>query len=96
MNIPLFVKYFMLSEMTALLSCESKKENVDKSSTSNGTAKWKSQQVRIKKKKKKIITAVKSKKRITRCWSEMYVFSFCSKNSGVYTGNYIVLIHKKI
>jgi len=51
MNIPFFVKYFMLSEITALLSCESKKEKVEKSSTSNGTVKCKTQHVRLKKKK---------------------------------------------
>lgn len=32
-ELPFFVKYFMLSEITALLSCESKKEKVEKSST---------------------------------------------------------------
>jgi len=39
----------MLSEITAVLSCESKKEKVEKSCTSNGTAKCKIQRVRLKK-----------------------------------------------
>lgn len=84
----------MSSEITALLSCESKKEKVEKSSTSNGTAKRKTNQVRLK--KRKIITTANPRKVVTRCGSEMYVSSFCSKNNGIYTGNYIVLIHKKI
>lgn len=50
-NIPFLVKYFMLSEITALLSCESKKEKVEKSCTSNGTAKCKTGYVRCKKEK---------------------------------------------
>lgn len=41
----------MLSEITALLSCESKKEKVEKSCTSNGTAKCKTGYVRLKKEK---------------------------------------------
>lgn len=56
----------MLSEITALLSCESKKEKVEKSCTSNGTAKCKTGYVRCK--KRKIVSNSQSEKNSYQMW----------------------------
>lgn len=56
----------MLSEITALLSCESKKEKVEKSCTSNGTAKCKTGYVRCK--KRKTVSNSQSEKNSYQMW----------------------------